>query len=132
MASAGLARILPMLRMTQQPEGAPLDIPRWRNFLTAMAARVPAGVSVMRTEVGGCVVDWLVPVGADPSTRMLYLHGGGFVGGSAHTHRALAARIAQAAGCVAAIVDYRLAPEHPFPAALEDAIGALEYAAGRR
>ncbi len=129
MASAGLARILPMLRMTQQPEGAPLDIPRWRNFLTAMAARVPSGVSVLRTEVRGCVVDWLVPEGADPSARMLYLHGGGFVGGSAHTHRALAARIAQAAGCVAAIVDYRLAPEHPFPSALEDAIGALEYAA---
>jgi acetyl esterase/lipase len=118
-----------MLRMTQQQEGAPLDIPRWRNFLTAMAARVPTGVSVLRTEVSGCVVDWLVPEGADPSARILYLHGGGFVGGSAHTHRAMAARIAQAAGCVGLILDYRLAPENPFPAALEDAIATLEYAA---
>ena len=129
MASAGLARILPMLRMTQQPEGAPLDIPRWRNFLTAMAARVPDGVAVLRTEVSGCVVDWLVPDGADTSARILYLHGGGYVGGSAHTHRAMAARIAQAAGCAGLIVDYRLAPEHPFPAAIEDALAALEYAA---
>ena len=129
MVSAGLARILPMLRMTQQPEGAPLDIPRWRNFLTAMAARVPAGITVLRTEVSGCVVDWLLPEEADPSARMLYLHGGGYVGGSAHTHRAMAARIAQAAGCAGIIVDYRLAPENPFPAALEDAIAALEYAA---
>jgi len=128
MASPGLARILPMLRMTQQPEGAPLDIPRWRNFLTAMAARVPAGVNVLRTEVSGCVVDWLVPEGVDPSARILYLHGGGFVGGSAHTHRAMAARIAQAAGCAGLIVDYRLAPENPFPAALDDAIAALDYA----
>jgi acetyl esterase/lipase len=129
MASPGLARILPMLRMTQQPEGAPLDIPRWRNFLTAMAARVPAGINVLRTEVSGCVVDWLVPDGVDPSYRILYLHGGGYVGGSAHTHRAMAARIAQAAGCAGLIVDYRLAPENPFPAALDDAIAALDYAA---
>ncbi|MGH7269657.1 MAG: alpha/beta hydrolase, partial [Polyangiaceae bacterium] len=115
--------------MTQQPAGAILDIPRWRNFLTAMAARVPAGVSVLRTEVAGCMVDWLVPEGADPSARILYLHGGGFVGGSAHTHRALASRIAQSSGCVALIVDYRLAPENPFQAALEDSLAALDYVA---
>jgi monoterpene epsilon-lactone hydrolase len=118
-----------MLRMTQQPEGAPLDIPRWRNFLTAMAARVPDGVAVLRTEVSGCVVDWLVPDGADTSARILYLHGGGYVGGSAHTHRALAARVAQAAGCAALIMDYRLAPENPFPAAFEDVLAVLDYVA---
>src|ERR1700677_4499487 len=117
MASPGLARILPMLRMTQQPEGAPLDIPRWRNFLTAMAARVPPGVNVLRTEVSGCVVDWLVPEGADASARIVYLHGGGYVGGSAHTHRAMAARIAQAAGCGGVIVGSRLPPAHPLPRA---------------
>jgi acetyl esterase/lipase len=57
------------------------------------------------------------------------LHGGAYVAGSVHTHRALAARIAQAAGCVGLVVDYRIAPEDPFPAALEDCIAALGYIA---
>ena len=64
--------------------------------------------------------------------RLLYLHGGGYIAGSVHTHRALAARIAQAAGCVGLVVDYRIAPEDPFPAALEDCIAALGYIAQLR
>lgn len=129
MASAGLARVVSMLRSTQPREGDPLDFERYRRFLTAMAPRPPNGVQVLRTEVAGRTVDWVVPEGADPSTRLLYLHGGGFIGGSVHTHRALAARIAQAAGCVGLVVDYRIAPEDPFPAALEDCIAALMYVA---
>jgi len=58
----------------------------------------------------------------------VYLHGGGYVAGSPRTHRGLVSRIAKAAGCVALVPDYRLAPEHPFPAALEDARLALGYA----
>ncbi len=129
MASAGLARVLSMLRMTQPKEGDPLDFERYRRFLTAMAPRPPNGVQVLRTEVAGRTVDWVVPEGADPGVRLLYLHGGGYVAGSVHTHRALAARIAEAAGCVGLVVDYRIAPEDPFPAALEDCIAALGYIA---
>jgi monoterpene epsilon-lactone hydrolase len=129
MASAGLARVVSMLRSTQPREGDPLDFERYRRFLTAMAPRPPSGVQVLRTEVAGRTVDWVVPEGADPSVRLLYLHGGGFIGGSVHTHRALAARIAQAAGCVGLVVDYRIAPEDPFPAALEDSIAALGHIA---
>jgi epsilon-lactone hydrolase len=129
MASAGLARVVSMLRSTQPREGDPLDFERYRRFLTAMAPRSPNGVQVLRTEVAGRTVDWVVPEGADPAVRLLYLHGGGFIAGSVHTHRALAARIAQAAGCVGLVVDYRIAPEDPFPAALEDCIAALDYIA---
>jgi epsilon-lactone hydrolase len=129
MASPALARVLSMLRSTQPREGDPLDFERYRRFLTAMAPRPPNGVQVLRTEVAGRTVDWVVPEGADPSVRLLYLHGGGYIAGSVHTHRALAARIAQAAGCVGLVVDYRIAPEDPFPAALEDCIAALAYTA---
>lgn len=129
MASAGLARVVSMLRSTQPREGDPLDFERYRRFLTAMAPRPPNGVQVLRTEVAGRTVDWVVPEGADPGVRMMYLHGGGYISGSVHTHRALAARIAQAAGCVGLVVDYRIAPEDPFPAALEDSLAALAYVA---
>jgi acetyl esterase/lipase len=129
MASAGLARVVSMLRSTQPREGDPLDFERYRRFLTAMAPRPPNGVQVLRTEVAGRTVDWVVPEGADPRVRLMYLHGGGYISGSVHTHRALAARIAQAAGCVGLVVDYRIAPEDPFPAALEDSIAALAYVA---
>jgi acetyl esterase/lipase len=62
---------------------------------------------------------------------LLYLHGGGYLLGSIATHRALAARIAEAAGIRALIIDYRLAPEHPFPAALEDALAAYDFLLGQ-
>jgi monoterpene epsilon-lactone hydrolase len=129
MASAELARIVSMLRSTQPRDGDPLDFERYRRFLTAMAPRSPDGVRVLRTEVAGRTVDWLVPPGADPGRRLLYLHGGGYISGSVHTHRALAARIALAAECVALVVDYRIAPEDPFPAAIEDSVAALFYMA---
>jgi acetyl esterase/lipase len=129
MPSAALARVVSMLRSTQPRPGDPLDIERYRRFLTVMGPRPPDGVQVLRTEVSGRTVDWVVPDGADPDARILYLHGGAYVAGSVHTHRALAARIAQAAGCVGLVVDYRIAPEDPFPAALDDSIAALGYVA---
>ncbi len=55
---------------------------------------------------------------------MLYLHGGGYCTGSLDTHRGLAGRMATAAGCPVVTLDYRLAPEHPYPAALSDALAA--------
>lgn len=57
---------------------------------------------------------------------VLYLHGGAYVAGSVNTHRALIARIARAAKCEAIGIDYRLAPEHPYPAALEDSLAAYK------
>ena len=65
--------------------------------------------------------------GADPDLRLLYLHGGGYVSGSGAFYLALAARISAAAQCAVLLPDYRLAPEHRFPAALEDCIRAHEW-----
>jgi len=70
--------------------------------------------------------EWLRPVGADDAL-VLYLHGGGYVIGSPRSHRHLAAAIASAGRMRAFVLDYRLAPEHPFPAALDDAVAAYRW-----
>ncbi len=81
----------------------------------------PKGVQVQATQLGGCSGEWLRPAGAAAGSVILYLHGGAYITGSCHTHRGLAGHIAQAAGLDCFLLDYRLAPEHPFPAAVEDA-----------
>ncbi len=62
-----------------------------------------------------------------PYPALLYLHGGGFVAGSLDTHDTVCAALTNRANCLTVSVDYRLAPEHPFPAAVEDAVAALEW-----
>ena len=80
------------------------------------------GVAVEQTQIAGVNVDWLRPKNAREDKVLLYLHGGAYVIGSPRTHRQLVSHTARAAGVVAALPDYRLAPEHPFPAAIDDAV----------
>jgi monoterpene epsilon-lactone hydrolase len=87
----------------------------------------PADVEVQSLQHFGIAGEWLIPRDAAPAHCMLYLHGGGYVMGSVRSHRALAARIARAAGIRVFLLDYRLAPESPFPAALQDALGACRW-----
>src|SRR5262245_10554840 len=81
------------------------------------------GVAIKPATVGGVSGEWLRPTGSAAAT-ILYLHGGAYCTGSAATHRALTSRFARAAGLPLFAADYRLAPEHPFPAAAEDALSA--------
>ncbi len=78
------------------------------------------GIDFRGFEIDGIPAAWLIPVGADDDRVILYLHGGGWVVGSIKSHRKMVGRIAAEAGCRALMIDYRLAPEHPFPAGLED------------
>ncbi|MBD2769988.1 alpha/beta hydrolase [Hymenobacter sp. BT664] len=71
--------------------------------------------------------EWLRPRGAHPSRVLLYLHGGGYVLGSLNTHRSLVGRLAQRAGLNVLTINYRKAPDHPFPAALDDAKRAYRW-----
>lgn len=89
--------------------------------LTAVA-RGPHGTHYRRDELGGVAVERAVPPTAAGAATLLYLHGGGFALGSARAYRGVAAQLAAAAGAVAVVPDYRLAPEHPYPAALDDAL----------
>jgi epsilon-lactone hydrolase len=86
----------------------------------------PLGVSVEAVSDGSVVAEWLIPPGAG-RTVIYYLHGGGFVMGSPGTHRRMMARMARAAGSRALVLDYRLAPEHPFPAALDDCVAGYRW-----
>ena len=72
-------------------------------------------------------VEWMIPPGASPDRTVLYLHGGGYVIGSPLDYRDMVPRIARAAEARALVVDYRLAPEHPHPAAVEDAVTAYRW-----
>ena len=88
---------------------------------------VPADVTVTQTNAGGVPACWLDAPGVDHSRVLMYLHGGGYVGGSARSHGELAARLARATGARALVLDYRLAPAHPIPGALEDAVTAWRW-----
>lgn len=70
--------------------------------------------------------EWVRRVGFDDATTLLYLHGGGYIGGSPATHRPLVSRLTWALKTRTFSLDYRLAPEHRFPAALDDAVTAYE------
>jgi phosphinothricin tripeptide acetyl hydrolase len=87
----------------------------------------PADVKVERVNAPAAPAEWLRPPSAAPGRVVLYLHGGGYVIGSPRSHRHLAAAIAAAAEASALLLDYRLAPEHPYPAAVEDATAAYRW-----
>jgi acetyl esterase/lipase len=91
----------------------------------------PPDVAVEHVTAAERSAEWLRPPGVRPDAAVLYLHGGGYVIGSPRSHRHLAAAIARAAGAPALLLDYRLAPEHPFPAALDDAVAAYEWVLAR-
>ncbi|MDI6768277.1 MAG: alpha/beta hydrolase [Anaerolineales bacterium] len=89
--------------------------------------RMPRGVSVRSLQAGNVAAEWLEPDAARKGTTILYLHGGSYIVGSPRTHRGLAGSIALAGRSPALVVDYRLAPENPFPAALDDTLSAYAW-----
>jgi acetyl esterase/lipase len=89
--------------------------------------RPPREVAIEPVRAGEVPCEWLTPPGASPRSVILYLHGGAWTLGWTGIHRRLVAHIALAAGCRALAVDYRLAPEHPFPAAPEDCVAAYRW-----
>jgi epsilon-lactone hydrolase len=93
----------------------------------AKAFPLPADVSVQPVIANGVRAEWTSTPDADPSSAILYLHGGGYVICSLDSHRHLVAEIGRASGTRTLAIDYRLAPEHPFPAPVEDTVAAYRY-----
>jgi acetyl esterase/lipase len=116
----GLAQNPPQFRLRE-----PLDTPLARLLARGLPVRpeLPEGVTQCRPVRldGGLRGEWILAEGADPGRRLLYLHGGGYAMGDVDSYRFFIARLSRESGCAALAVDYRLAPEHPYPAALEDA-----------
>jgi epsilon-lactone hydrolase len=86
-----------------------------------------APVTCEGVSAGGIDGEWISPANAPEDKAILYFHGGGFRIGSVSSHRDLIAQIALASGCRVLAINYRLAPEHRFPAALDDAIAAYRW-----
>lgn len=114
----------------------PVERLRQRAEAGARLARPVKGVTTQSVDAGGVAAEWIIPESVEPpDTRglgvLLYFHGGGFVFCSPRTHRSLVSRLALAAGVRALSVDYRLAHEHPYPAALEDCLSAYHWLLSR-
>ncbi|NCQ24342.1 MAG: esterase [Rhodobacteraceae bacterium CG17_big_fil_post_rev_8_21_14_2_50_63_15] len=113
------------LRWFERPSLARHDKDRLRRafaFKSRLYFHPPIGSSFRIDSLGGVPVQWARARGAGTGPVILYLHGGAYVFGSSTTHRAMLAKISSLTGLATCLPDYRLAPEHPFPAQIEDAL----------
>lgn len=127
---AQLAALLEVLPATDIG-GAVTDVATMRSGMAQAIAQLPVTVQVQDVRdvvADGVAVRVYRPAAGEPLPLVLLVHGGGFVIGSVDTHDGLARRIARDADAVVVSVDYRLAPEHPFPAAVDDCWAALRWA----
>src|SRR5579863_7795013 len=92
-----------------------------------LAYGLPADVVVEKVSANGVPAEWLSTPAAARDAALLYLHGGGYVIGSLDSHRHLAAEAGRAGHYLTLDLGYRLAPEHPFPAAVEDALAGYRF-----
>ena len=93
----------------------------------AKLVKVPKDVKCISLDVKGIAAEWVSAPEARDDKIIFYLHGGGYISGSLNSHRELVSRISRASKARVLIIDYRLAPEHPFPAAVEDSTKAYKW-----
>ncbi|KAA0096818.1 alpha/beta hydrolase [Mycolicibacterium sp. P1-18] len=103
-----------------------LRLMRWLFEDWQRVTTEPSEVTYVTTELGGVPGILVTPLTADPSQVLVFLHGGGFALGSSASHRKLAGHVAKACGTHAFVADFRRAPEHPFPAQLDDATAVFD------
>ncbi len=131
MASAELASVIEMLR-AMPPVGGD-TIPEMRATMEASTGvmPLPEDVRFEPVDAAGVKAEWAIAPGAASDRAIVYFHGGGYVSGGIRTHRLLVADISRASGVPVLSVDYRLGPEHPFPAAVDDAAAAYSFVRAR-
>ena len=105
------------------------SVEEFRNSIDRASARIklPKNVSSQKISADGLNAEWLIPQNPKHDKVLLYIHGGGFISGSCLTHRMHVAKFANECQLKALVFDYRLAPEHPFPAAVEDCVTAYKW-----
>lgn len=125
-------------KLAKLPRSAEQTLEESRSIYDKATRAFPLPADITREDVtlGGVPAERLTPQQARKDQALIYLHGGGYGTGSPRSHRHLAGDIAKRAGVVALVPDYRLAPENPFPAAVEDALAVYrdalkEFAPGR-
>jgi epsilon-lactone hydrolase len=127
MASPEFSAFLNTLRSRPTPTG--LSFTELRDRFSALARQFePApDLKFQAVDAGGVPAEWCISPHARPRGTLLYLHGGGYCIASIRDYREFVGRLAKATNCRVLSVEYRLAPEHPFPAALNDAIQAYRW-----
>lgn len=128
---AGMLEFYRELSRHSPPESAswPLSEQRagWDQVCAKFQAPRPERLMVEDLDIGGIHVRVYRPPGETPKPGVVYFHGGGWVVGSCETHDDMCAEMADQADCVVVMADYRLAPEHPHPAQLEDSLKVLDW-----
>ncbi len=130
MASSEHQALVEILRNQPVLDGATIQDKRAGMETMAAGAPLPEGTVVEAVDDGGVPAEWVSDGSSSGDGVVLYLHGGGYCIGSMATHRAMAARFAAAGRARVLNVDYRLAPEHPHPAAVDDAVAAYRWLLG--
>lgn len=93
----------------------------------ARYAKIPKNIQLKEQNIEGIKSEWLIPASANPEKLILYVHGGGYVSGSCSDHRGFVSKFAQFTGVTNLIFEYRLAPENPFPASLDDSVKIYKW-----
>jgi len=130
MASAELQIVIDLLKANPPIQGS--NVAEMRAAMDAMSAAIPPPEDITHTPVdaGGVPAEWSSADVADSGRVVIYFHGGAYVMGSIASHRILVAHIARRTGARVLNVDYRLGPEHPFPAAVDGAVAAYRFVRG--
>lgn len=92
-----------------------------------MMGKVPKGFNIERVRINNMDAEWIYPQGSKRDKAILYFHGGGYVLGTIEAHRSVVSKFVKSSGVQALVIDYRLAPENPFPAAINDALEAYQF-----
>jgi epsilon-lactone hydrolase len=124
-ASVNFQKYLKILQ--DQPSGDQVNVEAMRKITDKVGGRFPDGVTSEVVSAGGVPAEMIQDADAATDRVMLYLHGGGYVAGSIDSHRNLTGNLAKAAGLRVLALHYRLAPENPHPAPVEDAVAAYRW-----
>lgn len=127
MAGLEMEKLKRILREKAVPPGVEIPLEQLRKGMEKVAFKVADDVQSENVTVAGRAAEWVRASGVQAGRALLYLHGGGYVMGSLTTHRALGGEISRAAQAAVLLVDYRLAPEAPFPAAVEDGVASYRW-----
>jgi len=127
MASKELEMIIEVIRSRPTREG--LSVEEQRAAMEATFSQFPVAddVQCQPVDAGGVPAEWVTAPEAVEERVIYYLHGGGYVMGSIGTHREMSSRLSRAARARVLLLDYRLAPENPFPAAVEDSVAGYHW-----
>ncbi|MCF8366060.1 MAG: alpha/beta hydrolase [Bacteroidales bacterium] len=131
----GLIRNRHLFKLKTKPEVVDenFSVDEFRHSIDKASARIklPKDVSAQSIAVNGLNAEWIIPENELKDKVLLYIHGGGFISGSCHTHRMHVAKFAKKCKIKSLVFDYRLAPENPFPAAPDDCVIAYKWLLGQ-